>query len=469
MIDIGYSDIILLEIESMKDQTVRDHEIEQTMELVISASQSIPLVDDLETIIRDSERASRRSYYFPDEDERLRSVFASYLRSRTILVDAIESLMPTLTNKLNWKNELRSFAVGYTAGCLLVRATKYVIGMARQHPVIWKKLDESEPRYGIERKTISKLYESLSSPKKMHQFYQATRFFESKKNQIFELSDLSSLDHEVVQLLKEELPFIESRKRDFFQRRFRYRIYEIFRRNSSGYKKAMFQLFRLTGKAVAEMKQPSMMTKSPKSKSKRVTQNLLEEISPLLLPGDIIITRHDDALSNLFLPGFWPHAAFYIGSPTQRASLNLAKLPATEHEIIESKKDGVKFRHLSETLSVDNFVIIRSNLSQKNLAKIIESAISHEGKRYDFLFDFTSADRLACTELIYRIYHGVDDLEFILNVRSGRKCISAEDLIDQLIRSGRFSVHSLFTEETGKIIYNSEAQAALKVSYSSNW
>src|SRR5690606_22773108 len=30
-------------------------------------------------------------------------------------------------------------------------------------------------------------------------------------------------------------------------------------------------------------------------------------------PGDILIVRQDDFLSNAFLPGFWPHAILWLG------------------------------------------------------------------------------------------------------------------------------------------------------------
>jgi len=446
-----------------------ENEIERTMEQVVSAAQAIPLERDLKVIIMDSVRAATRSYYLPDEDERLRLIFASYLRTRSILVEAIDSIMPVLRNKLNWRNELRTFAVGFTAGCLLVRATKYIIQMAKQNPVIWQKLDESELRYGIERKTISRLYESLSSPKKMLQFHQAIRFFESMKTEIYALAELGDLDREMIQLLEQEEPFIESRKRDYFRLRLRYRAYDIVRRNSSGYKKAMFHLFRLTGSAVAELKQPMKKSNNSMKGAKRVTPDLLAEIRSKLMPGDVIVTRHDDALSNLFLPGYWPHAAFYMGNHAQLKALNIPTSPHPEHEIIESKKDGVKFRPLSETLSVDSFVVMRPNFSAVFLSQVIQSAISHAGKRYDFLFDFTKANRLACTELVYRAYHGVDNLQFSLNERSGRMCISAEDLIDQMIRSQKFDVHALFSEETGKIIYEADARSALEASYSSKW
>lgn len=446
-----------------------EHKIIQTMEQVVSAAQSIPLERDLNVIIADSVRAAERSYYLPDEDERLRLIFSSYLRTRSILIEAIDSIMPVLGNKPKWHNELRAFAIGFTAGCMLVRATKFIIQVAKQNPVIWKKLDEPEQRFGIERKTITRLYESLSSPRKMYLFHQAVLFYEAKKPEIFALAELGDLEREMIELLKLEEPFIASRKRDYLSLRLRYRIYDIVRRNTSGYKKAMFHFFRLTGSAIAELKQPLKKSNSSVNGAKRVTQDLLDEIQNKLIPGDVIITRHDDALSNLFLPGFWPHAAFYIGNQSQLETLVSSTIAQSECQFIESKKDGVKFRLLSETLSVDSFVVIRPRLSIHLVALAIQKAMSHVGKRYDFLFDFTQADRLACTELVYRAYHGVDNLQFVLHERAGRMCISAEDLIDQMLRSQKFDVYALFTEKSGKIIYEADARAALELSYSSKW
>ncbi len=450
-------------------QKIYELTIIQTMEQVVSAAQAIPLERELSVIIQDAARATERTYYLPDEDERLRIVFASYLRTRSILLEAIASLMPVLGNKLNWQNELRTFVTGFTAGCMLVRATKFIIQMAKQQPVLWNKLDESEQRFGIERKSISKLYENISSAKNMFLFHQAVCFYEDKKAEIYALANHGELDQEMISLLKQEEPMIASRKRDYFSLRLRYRVYDILRKNTSGYKKAMFHFFRVSGSAIAEMKQPKINPLTHGISPKRVTQHLLQEIQQKLTPGDVIITRHDDALSNLFLPGFWPHAAFYMGSPNEHELISETKSLHADFQMIESKKDGVKFRPLSETLAVDNFVVIRPRLSQESIWQAIQKAMSHVGKRYDFLFDFTQADRLACTELVYRAYHGVDELEFSLNPHSGRMCISAEDLIDQLLRSGRFEVFALFTEKSGKIIYDSEARAALEVSYASQW
>jgi len=443
--------------------------IRNNMEQVISAAQAIPLAKDLRLVLKDAKKASVRKYYLPNEDDRLRSIFTTYLRARSMLIEVIDSIMPILKNKQTRKNELRTFAIGFTAGCMLVRSTKFIIGTSKENPVIWEKLDESELRYNLERKTLTNLYKSLSSPKKMLQFHKATKFFDASKDEIMELADDSDLDKELLILLEDEIPFIESRKRDYFKLRARYRAYDIVRRNSSGFKKAMFHIFRLTGSAVAEMKQPLKKSKGSTSNSKRVTPNILEEIQRILKPGDIIVTRHDDALSNLFLPGYWPHAAFYMGTPDQLKTLGITPLSVMDHSVIESKKDGVKFRPINETLSVDCFVVLRPNISLEAITSAIHNAISHAGKRYDFLFDFTKANRLACTELIYRAYHGLDEISFSLIERSGRMCLAAEDLLNQSIGSEKFTALAIFNTHSESILYDDEARDALKSSYASQW
>jgi len=52
--------------------------------------------------------------------------------------------------------------------------------------------------------------------------------------------------------------------------------------------------------------------------------------------------------------------------------------------------------------------------------------LSHEGKAYDFDFDFTRSDRMVCTEVVYRTYDGVGGMAFELKRRAVR--LGAEEL-----------------------------------------
>ena len=102
------------------------------------------------------------------------------------------------------------------------------------------------------------------------------------------------------------------------------------------------------------------------------------------------------------------------------------------------------FRPLTDTLSVDAFVVIRPNLPGTTIEQAIDRAFSHEGKPYNFDFDFFNSDRLVCTELIYRSYDGLDGLKFPLTDRAGRKTLSAEDLLDPALDTDTFEPVAIF-------------------------
>ncbi|MCA9263268.1 MAG: hypothetical protein KDA60_05445 [Planctomycetales bacterium] len=55
--------------------------------------------------------------------------------------------------------------------------------------------------------------------------------------------------------------------------------------------------------------------------------------------------------------------------------------------------------------------------------------IIHEGKPYDFDFDFSRSDRLVCTEVVYRAYDGIGAVQFALTRRAGRPTLSGSDLV----------------------------------------
>lgn len=178
-----------------------------------------------------------------------------------------------------------------------------------------------------------------------------------------------------------------------------------------------------------------------------------------------------DALSNLFLPGFWPHVAFYIGSNAQRAALGLASEVdvAADVRFLESKKDGVGLRPPTDTLQVDTLVVLRPQLIEADVAVAIARGLTHAGKLYDFIFDFTASDRLACTELVYRSYHDVGPVQFRLAPHAGRHCLSAEDLINQALRADWFEPVLVYGLVGNEWTEGSEARELLKNSFCSEF
>jgi hypothetical protein len=103
---------------------------------------------------------------------------------------------------------------------------------------------------------------------------------------------------------------------------------------------------------------------------------------------------------------------------------------------LESKKDGVKVRPAGETLAVDALVVLRPPLGGEELGTALRRSLGHRGKPYDFLFDFRTADRLVCTEVVYRGFHGIGPVRFGLRDVGGRLCLPAEEFLDQALDCG---------------------------------
>ena len=162
-----------------------------------------------------------------------------------------------------------------------------------------------------------------------------------------------------------------------------------------------------------------------------------------LKPGDILIERQNWFLSRAFMPGYWAHAALYVGTPHDLRTLGLAAdervRPHLERftaagpaghvfVIIEAVPRGVRFNTLEDCIGVaDSAAVLRPKLAQAQIAEGIARAFGHYGKPYDFNFDFFTTDKLVCTELVYRAYD--EFLKFPLVDVLGRKTLPPTELV----------------------------------------
>jgi hypothetical protein len=197
----------------------------------------------------------------------------------------------------------------------------------------------------------------------------------------------------------------------------------------------------------------------------------IEDMKQNLRPGDIIVERRNWYLSNIGLPGFWPHAALYIGTPDDmklfftedsvtmyyRKKGNYKsfidyldkKYPANmkeyrkyasdgyPHQVIEAVSEGVQFSSLQESASADYIGVMRPRLSKLDIAKAVDEAFHYLGRPYDFNFDFLTDSSIVCSELIYKIYQeGPDKKGIDLKLReiAGRKAMPPNDMVEKFDR-----------------------------------
>lgn len=383
--------------------------------------------------------ASERGYFLPDEEEVVLLRYTQYLAVRSALVQILDDMRRHVGRTAGawrkWPQRLPVFITAFAAGCLRHRCAGHLIRLAADRPVLWQKLDEENARAGLPRKSFTRIYKQYSSARNLTRLLVAKEFYRHHAEAIAELAD-DPLVGPVVGLLRREEPWMELGKREALWRRVAYRWFSLLRRQRSAWKKVTFGLFEAGGRAVADLNMPGI---KPRGAPKRITSGLQQQLLDVLRPGDVLVTRHDDALSNLFLPGYWPHAALFVGELADSASI-----PPEQRSgelagpcFLEAKKDGVRVRRMSETLAVDELLVLRPPLSAAEAAKRVKKSIGENaGKPYDFLFDFRTSDRLVCTEVAYRTYHGAGEIRFSLREVGGRLCLPAEAFLDQAMACG---------------------------------
>ncbi len=432
---------------------------------------ALPTPRDMAALNADSKAAEARGYYDPLEDERLRETYASYLGMRVAIWQSIQSLKPQFKKFKNGgldKADLRAFGIAFCGAEIIVRTGEYLIGLARERDIVWQKLDEAEMRYGLKRKSFTRLYRQLTSAFKMHGFYQARDYFDANRADI--MGALETAELSPITEILETLNLPTASRGEHLRRYRRFVNFSLRRRSLSANRKTMFALFEATGSDIAELKIPLVKNIGA---PKRVSPVVIAQIKPKLKPGDVFITRHDDAMSNLFLPGFWPHGALYIGPPEARAARGIedvsdgAKHSGEAVDILEAKKDGVLLRPIEETLQVDDFTVLRPKLSEAEITEALTRGLSHAGKLYDFIFDFGAADRLVCTEVIYRAFHGVGEIDFALSTKAGRKCLSAEDFLNQALANDWFEVVIVYGLMGNNLQDGKPAMSVLRQSFES--
>ena len=200
-----------------------------------------------------------------------------------------------------------------------------------------------------------------------------------------------------------------------------------------------------------------------------ITEEQQAQIDLQLEPGDLLITRKNWYLSNVGLPGWWPHGILYLGAPekllawaddpevqawlaTQPGahasfeSFMAARAPrwwsryrlgedGHEYRLLEAYNPGVVLSTLEHSAG-DSMAALRPKLSKVAKVQAIVEAFGHLGKPYDFDFDFATDHALVCTEVLWRAYRpaeGKDGLDLPLMDVAGRKALPANVIVERFV------------------------------------
>jgi len=456
-------------VRSDADQHIIEREAQALESLNSAIANLLKQAMDYETL----QAIVHQQCFSPAQDDEIAHWFARFITIRSNLWSVVDTAIANADGlfifKRIYKNakpqDWQYFVLAYSAVCSLVRIDHFLLNNVAIDSIIQRKLNEAFPSHRIQRKQYSKIYAQLLLPSNAILIHQAHRIINKYRAHVA-TAILGSPVEFIFNGLSQQERYLDLSKRRYFAAWLANRRHALLRRGASAKQKSIFKVLEYSGRFASEIRLP---------RPKQVTSSIRDELAELLCPGDILITRHNRALTNVFLPGFWPHAALYIGYKNQacHASIDSANDRLGYWQggncTFEALKDGVHFRALEETLNVDAFVVLRPVLSEQAIGQAIAKAITHAGKKYNFDFDFFRSDHLVCTEVIYRAYDGVDDIAIPLQEVMGRKALSAEDLLDFALDSGWAKPIAIYGvgQKAGELIVGAPVDRLLRDSYKS--
>lgn len=405
-----------------------------------------PLLPELEQqafSTGEREQIIAAKYFRPEQDERIAEWFTKFLNVRGSLWEVIDEVHERVTvglKNLSTHTDYQMFVIGFAAACHVVRLDRFLLEDYATHTFIQRKLNEGIPEKNVARKQYTHIFESFIDIENAQRMLEVMDFASKQRPRIKALSADQDVGYFVNNIWRYR-SYLDSSKQNYLKRAHHFIRHAIRRRGASIKQHTQFKVLEASGRVFSEL---------VNKRGKHVTDEVREQVREYLRPGDVLVTRHKYALTNLFLPGFWPHAAMYVGSTQEREQLGIVLDPHLDNKwngdkcTFEALKDGVLFRPLENTLAVDGFVVLRPRVSQTGIKQAIERIIVHEGKQYNFDFDFFRSDRLVCTELMYRAYDGIEHMNIELKERAGRPTLSAEDLCDLALDTDMFDAVAIF-------------------------
>ena len=373
--------------------------------------------------------AEGRDYYTPEEEDRIRWLFVSYLAQRAALVRMV-TFHSGFESVRDLRLQARSFIVGLAAATTLYETSLRLIDTYGDQPRLRRKLNEAEPNWGLEAGIFDQIHNNVADHHNLGKCEELAGYFEEKSSEwrgarVWPKEDFDWFEGRIGDLVE----YVRTHQAD----QDRSSLARLRERVGSDAYNPVFAVQSLVSEWIGDAK---IVSRPP-----FINVGLIEEVEEMLEPGDILLERRNWYLSNAFLPGFWPHAALYVGREEDLSRLKVLNEPAVQARlskwrepdshgqpktVIEAVSEGVILNSLEHSMHADYVAVLRPRLPKERIAEAIVRAFSHEGKPYDFEFDFFSSDKLVCTEVVYRSYQGM--INFPLIKVMGRDTLPAIEI-----------------------------------------
>ena len=371
------------------------------------------------------EKVSENRLVSRDERQQIRSTWVSFL-DRMLILDSVSQSYSDYAKHDDESLQKRAFRVAYAAFLARYRYTLDFLRITERDPAFHVVLNEAIPELGLPQDTYANVkYQYLH----LGIAAQFTRL--SLTNRLYGKEPGLRLN-----------PGIEEDERIIWRYGNRGEgIKQTLKNGAQIIKDTTFKAFFPIQKGVSEWMGDVRVRRKHRS---LISKPQIDALQPRLQPGDVLLERREWYLSNIGLPGYWPHAALYIGSRQEREDyFQTAEIaawvkqqgvadsrfetllrqrhpeiyaqsltdpePGHSARIIEAVGEGVLFTSLEHSAAADSLAVLRPRLTRLDKAKALLQAFRYVGRPYDFDFDFLTDSQLVCTELVFKAYEPARD------------------------------------------------------------
>jgi hypothetical protein len=390
--------------------------------------------------------AAQRHYFTPDEDDRVRQGLLVYRNYRVAAYEIIFHYRD-YARIADESLRLRCFVVAYAAALVLYAKSLKIIQVTEHQRLLRAKLNEPDAKYELEAGFFDDVLIGYSSLSNYRALARGDRFWRGqRRSETFRRLDADPDWRWLGDIIRKKRVIVRKRLVDVLLRRLRYDWRAFWQTALRPAQQTRYSLQTLLGGRFADV----YLVPHPVHV---LTSQVLAALRPQIQPGDVLLCRAEGKLTAALVPGFWSHAAIYLGSRGELEALNVREHPHAaarweeipEHSgllgcVIEAVAPRVRICPLETSLQADHVVVLRPNVPREEIAAALGEAFGHLGKPYDFEFDFNVSSRIVCTELVYRCYHRRGPILFPLVKRLGRFTLSGDDTVnlalDELAKAG---------------------------------
>ena len=334
------------------------------------------------------------------------------------------------------------FLLAFGAALTIYAKSLQLIQAYEREPLVRKKLNEPDTKFELEPDFFEELLRGYSSPANYRGLAKAAWFWRSHRRNWQKLAAASQEDWKwLLELIRRQRGIVRQRLLHVLACRLRY--------DWRAFASTVLRPVRNTRYSIrSQIAGACSQLRTTLHYEPALKPDVLARLRPHLRPGDVLLIRAEKKVTSAILPGFWAHAALFIGDAAGLESLGIAAQPmVAKHSAsllqqdaglgcaIEAITPRVRVNSIQAVLFADHVAVLRPRLGAGDLRAGVAEAFHHIDKPYDYEFDFNISTRIVCTELIYRCYHKRGPIDFTLIKRLGRYSLSGDDLMNQWLQS----------------------------------